>query len=374
MQDLGGEDPCDYCDAAVAAPVVSITVDELAEIVLDAIEYEHEAPEEQVGYCSAEGGWLLPLKETYDLLWDLELTENDDLIDDLAVAFDHRAWVQRDPYSLSEKQSLISGWESFRQFVKHARRYTFLAPIGVDYNHDEIPLHAIPSAITGAIDDADMLMVVPAGTSWWRARPHSILEQYTKASELGSPPNDVARDNRMTPKGIGVFYGADVAECALTEIASYADGPNTHASVARFRSTRTMTLLNLQDAPRVPSVFDLDRRHLRGPLGFLPGFVRDISKPSPPEDTQNLEYVPTQVLAEYFRYQLPTPTNRLDGVVWRSAQHSGGVCCVLFSENDAMGEPEDPQERFDLVIDRDSVRHVAIPPWRSPSPEDPVFL
>lgn len=43
-----------------------------------------------------------------------------------------------------------------------------------------------------------------------------------------------------------------------------------------------------------------------------------------PTDKQNLDYVPLQVVAQTFRYDLP-----VDGILWRSSKDETVTSCVL---------------------------------------------
>jgi hypothetical protein len=56
------------------------------------------------------------------------------------------------------------------------------------------------------------------------------------------------------------------------------------------------------------------------------------------DDKINIEYVPTQILGEYFRYVLPDiGMGSIDGILYPSSQNEG-KCCVLFMDNDMCKE------------------------------------
>lgn len=216
------------------------------------------------------------------------------------------------PYAATPAEALKWGWEAFRKFVKHRRRFTFLA---TDHSTaDGAGMLPMPAAVADAVEEVGLVKELPMGTDWWRIRPHPSSETYSSAADLGTPPDAVARDNRMSPKGIGAFYGASTATGARAEVAGYAD-PAHDCSIGKFVTTVPLAVVDLRDLPDYPSLFDPDRRHLRAPIEFLYGFVKEATEVADPTDKYNLDYVPTQVVAETFRYDLP-----VDGILWRSSR------------------------------------------------------
>ena len=94
-------------------------------------------------------GWRLRRRRARHLgpLWDLEITEREDVHEALHSAIATDQWCQRDPYAATPAEALAWG-EAFRKFVKHQRRFTFLT---TDHTTADgagmIPMHAVPSAI-----------------------------------------------------------------------------------------------------------------------------------------------------------------------------------------------------------------------------------
>lgn len=75
-----------------------------------------------------------------------------------------------------------------------------------------------------------------------------------------------------------------------------------------------------------------------------------------PTDKQNLDYVPTQVVAETFRYDLP-----VDGVLWRSSKDPSVTSCVFFISADEVTEQGGETSSTRLVLDPASVDHIEAP-------------
>ena len=66
-------------------------------------------------------------------------------------------------------------------------------------------------------------------------------------------------------------------------------------------------------------------------------FVENISKSIVQDNKTHTEYVPTQIVTEFFRYVFPEITDIvLDGIAYPSSK-DGNVCYVLFFDNEACG-------------------------------------
>lgn len=357
----GSGQPCDYCGATPAGPEATVDLERVVQLVTEGLQYEYEDPTDVAGWNSREGGFLVATWDLDELLGEHEVTSNCQLANDIASAITLDTWCQYDPYAASPGEALKWGWGSFRNYVKHQRRYTFLTrDASTHYAGNELSMDQVPAAIVDAIADAGQRVSFPAGTVWWRARVHQATgESHSTPGALGTPPDVYARDNRMSPKGIGAFYGASTAAGAQAEVAGYADS-DQDATLGCFTQFGDLELVDLRERPAVPSLFDADRRHLRGPIEFIRGFIDDITAVAAPGEDQVLEYVPTQVIAEHLRYDLPA-----DGIVWRSTKDPDVFSCVLFLPNSAMTsissgpDPDSPTPQVGL--DPDTVRFLSAP-------------
>lgn len=162
--------------------------------------------------------------------------------------------------------------------------------------------------------------------------------------DLGPPSRDHAKlPNRMSPAGIVMFYGALDRETALVETFSpdIDEGcrKNVNVWVARFETLRKLHVLDLSSLPCEPSIFDSTRRHLRGTIPFLHEFVNDLKQPVMRGD-KNIDYIPTQIVAEYCRHQFRTTSGAsLDGIFYPTSRHGLGTACVLFLDGHDCGVP-----------------------------------
>ncbi|MEV0554071.1 RES family NAD+ phosphorylase [Streptomyces sp. NPDC050597] len=146
---------------------------------------------------------------------------------------------------------------------------------------------------------------------------------YTAAS-IGSTPSSRATSNRMSPAGTSLFYGSVDPQTAVTEVSAH--DPRPYVAVAAFELTRSATVLDLIDLPARIDDLESDRVKFAWAISFIRSFARDLSRPVTLDGREHLEYVPTQVLTEYFRHLSPLG---VDGIRFNSAQNHG-INYVLF--------------------------------------------
>lgn len=350
----GDQSVCDQCGDAPVAPDATVPLERVVQIIVESLQLEYEDPIEQSHWDSAAGGYTVPTQDTTDLLLEYGLVAVDDLAYKIADSIVSELWCQRDPYAETPAQALTYGWQRFTNYVQHERRFTFLTRDDTLLDAGAIAMDRVPAAVVSAVTDSGNITTFEAGTQWWRARVHHPDDAFTRASDLGTPPDFAARDNRMTPKGIGAFYGASTLAGARAEVAGYAD-PADAATVGRFTQLTTLRLVDLRDFPDVPSLFDERNRHLRPVRQFMRDFIADVTKVADPDDTVHLDYIPTQVIAEHLRYDLG-----VDGICWRSTKDRDVIVSVLFLSNTSMVDGDVPSPHGRLSLQSDSL--TTLPP------------
>ncbi|MFC6238036.1 HEPN-associated N-terminal domain-containing protein [Longivirga aurantiaca] len=352
----GGQDACSFCGLSPQSPDASAPLERVVQLIVEGLRYEYEDPAQGAGFDGREGGYRVTTFDTYDLLDDFEITEQQGVLEAILWAISDELWCQKDPYAAMPAEALRWGWQAFRDYVKHQRRYTFLTlDDSTADGAGSIPMHAVPAAVVAAANEVGLTKRLPAGTTWWRARVHGPGDRHDDAASLGSPPDSIARDNRMSPKGIGAFYGASTDEGAHREVAGYS-GPTDEATVGMFTQLTDLSVVDLRDLPEVPSLFDPARRHLRGPVEFLLDFVKDVTEVASPDDRQNLEYIPTQVIAEHLRYDLP-----VDGILWRSSRDRDADVAVFFLTSAAMCDAGSCDANSRLRLEPGTIRRLPAP-------------
>ncbi|WP_323002873.1 HEPN-associated N-terminal domain-containing protein [Denitromonas sp.] len=337
---------CDYCDEAsdsdIAAPVETIL-----EAVASTLTYYYSEP--TAAGVPYDGEWLVEPTFTEDALSGIPFVANDGLFEDVASAFDNTAWVPAaDGHWCSEHKGneLVSAWDAFSDIVKHQSRFFFLTPSG-DGNVEGVesddwyalgpPSPDKPSEILNEIAkaarDFELVRSVDAGTTYFRVRERSPDSDWKIDGEhMGPPPSELATAGRMNPAGIAYTYLGETPGVAIAEVLK---GPPETAAVACFRLRRTIRLLDLTQVPEPPSVFDETRRARREVLSFFHRFLLSISQPVQKDGKEHINYVPSQIVCEYFSQVFRTEGGRsLDGIVYPSAVCPPGRNVVLFPEDD----------------------------------------
>jgi hypothetical protein len=137
----------------------------------------------------------------------------------------------------------------------------------------------------------------------------------------------------MSAAGISVFYAAFDIATARAESTIRALRGRVFAC-AKWTNSRPLALLNLTKLPELPSVYAI-ARYERDELVFLRHFVDSITKPVSFDDKVHIDYVPTQIVTEYFRQHYRIRDNqRLDGIIYPSAQCKGRSVVVFASHRD----------------------------------------
>lgn len=152
-------------------------------------------------------------------------------------------------------------------------------------------------------------------------RGHDELESIliTPDRELGPPPYRLSGANRMSARGISVFYGASSAETAISEIRPPVGCNVVCAKFILIRPLRLLNLLALENVWESGSMLDPDFIRKREQAAFLRTLTSRIVDPVLPGE-EDFSYIPTQVIAEYLA---ESPTMALDGILYPSVQLSG---------------------------------------------------
>lgn len=94
IQVHGGTDPCDYCEETPTAQDASGPIELVLELVVDGLKHEYEPPVEQMAW---DEGFVGTVFDTWDLLYELAITEREDVHKALHRAILNEQWCQRDP-------------------------------------------------------------------------------------------------------------------------------------------------------------------------------------------------------------------------------------------------------------------------------------
>lgn len=317
---------CDFCETAVT-PTASL--DDFCEHLEACISRYWGSPEDQMGYCSQEGGWLGCTYDTETIVFDycelaLPLDQSGALDDAIRWNLGDDLWCDYDWLSLDEDRAMILGWDRFCKRIKHERRY-FFHRIGEDPDdRDSYCPVSLLAAIAHFSSTHGLIRDLPIGTRLYRARPHFIMRN-PPASQFGPPTRESCQNNRMNPAGVPMFYGSLDPNTTVKEIKS------DYARVGRFITTKPLRILDLTQLPPTPSYFSPKERKSTMELSFLNHFAYTIMLPVDREDRAHVDYLPSQVVTEYLRdYQFSG--GKLDGILYGSVASPGKLNVVLFME------------------------------------------
>ena len=137
----------------------------------------------------------------------------------------------------------------------------------------------------------------------------------------------------MSACGISSFYASDDIETSLKEIQKENSDNKEFVAVGQFKNLRDLKCLDLTaiNEIKLPSIFDLEKYDEREAIFFLKGLNKELTRPI--KDLQPIEYVTTQIFAEYFKL-----VQKLDGIKYNSSKNKNGTCYVLFFNNEQCSE------------------------------------
>lgn len=336
------------------------SLEDVAAFILERAEQDYGDPADWLPYDSGEGGYQAASTfTTWELLREhlplsLAPAQNDAVLDALQELMPASDWCERDPLSLSTFQVLRFSWSAFCQTVKRKNRYFFgtsIASVGQGERDEMLAPLELLREIGGLVGTHGLVGQVEAGKRFYRAGRVSRERRFATVLDFGPPPAERAvKANRMNPPGIPMFYAASNR---LTAIAEVWEGPGTYA-VGTFATRRPLLLLDLSTSSRDIDYFEMDSEPLQR-MRFVERFREAIAEPAARDDRNHIDYVPTQIVAEYFRTVYRYHDQALDGVVWRSAARRGAQSCVLFASQadlvltprEAAGLAEEERERRD---------------------------
>ena len=166
---------------------------------------------------------------------------------------------------------------------------------------------------------------IPAGTVLYRARLGFVRgsngdEPYHGVA-IGAPPPDKAGPGRANAMGKVVLYCADQEDTAVAEVRP---ARGEYVSLAEFRASRDLEILDLATDPEWPNPFTDDAiNYWLEFAGLLAAFADQLSKPLRSRDDPT-DYTPSQKLSELIQ------TSGVDGIRYPSAMAPNGTNVVLF--------------------------------------------
>lgn len=347
IKEEGHRGCCSYCDEK--GTVMNML--DFVNMVREKIETEYEDvdnamlplektvfddDEDDVPYFTRFHGYAAPsdskmYDDTGEVISELlEITEPEALFNDVVNALPEHGWISKDPFVASIDDELNIKWKHFSEMVKHQQRFTFLANKEFDGQPSKYDngLFDILTELGTMIHQFGICKILDNATEIFRARP---IEKDTPLNfdEITCPPDDCAKQNRMSPAGVSMFYGAFDEETARKESTPQTghDGKGRFL-IGQFKQKRPLQLIDLTELPR-PSFWH-QKKQTREALAFMHIFHTEIIKRIKPDDRIHTEYVPFQVFTEYLRYMFKLEGEiDVDGLIYKSSVNDS-KCVVLF--------------------------------------------
>ncbi|TGD59389.1 HEPN-associated N-terminal domain-containing protein [Flavobacterium humi] len=327
---------CDYCEKTISV----VPLEDLMEFIMEAVVRLYTDPANFMSYQSSEGGYLGNVYDSNEILqehFELDIPDNklfNDVFDSLDL---NKPWANEMEYYDSPSDIMLYSWNYFKKVVKHRSRYFF--GLVKDFNSDDYRIDSddMLDEIGDSIKKFGLSKVLPQGTPLYRCRQHKKDDISVNTAEgMTSPPEKYAiNPNRMSPAGISMFYGAFELETCLLETLDLKDTELDYFTTVTFISKRELNIIDLSSLPNLPSPFDQKKQKDRFRIVFMKDFVRDLVAPIERDGQVHIEYVPTQIITEYFRFPFSDKLKkekRIDGIIYPSSKN-GKKACVLFFDN-----------------------------------------
>ncbi|WP_250460311.1 RES domain-containing protein [Microbulbifer litoralis] len=233
-------------------------------------------------------------------------------------------------------------WNNFVLDLKHHTRYfnsraiELFDKLFTNLNEIRVPEISmdVPLPIQGRIDAGKLVVreFEPGSLAVFRARKvgNSVTQSEIIKSpdtELSNPPDRLAAEGRMNPKGISYFYGAADRETCVAELRPSISEKIISSEFELIEPIRLLdlTLLSRAHHQRIESMFDDDYLDRLVHMQLLRQLHWLIAQPV--LDGDEFEYLPTQAMSEYLARRT---SPRVDGIIFKSVQREGGQNIVLF--------------------------------------------
>lgn len=249
-------------------------------------------------------------------------------------------WIHNDTWVGNAHQNLEWSWENFAEQLKSRTRFLILGePASTAAPSAETPPHEMLNHLAQVFKRLRLIRELPLGTVLFRGRKHRPGEVFTTTADLGAPHESDAEAQRMSPPGISFFYGSTDTETCLAELRGL---QGELAIVGRWRSNRRLIILDLANLPETPSFFDPIDGDIHHLVLFARSFVGQITKPVLAHDRPQVDYIPSQVVAEFIRFRMATDDEPpIDGIRFPSVARTGGTNVAMF-DGPALHEDDHP--------------------------------
>jgi len=302
--------------------------------------FDRDENDDEDKYIKRLGAFVVPQEtdvyaSTRELLEDIDLcADNEELNSDIEKCFYWDTWVQHDPMVLSLGDELSLKWKQFEELVKHKQRFTFfsLEEFGDEVFFHDNGLSDILTEISQLINELNLVKTMKSGVEIYRCRYTNEDPTTLSFKELTSAPESLAKQSRMSPAGISMFYGAFDFKTALEE-SKPTKIKDEKPVIGKFETTCDLNIIDLTKLP-IQSFWST---YSWQAVSFLYSFTKQVSKEIERDNRIHIEYVPTQIFTEYLRYIFPKNYRiKVDGIIFKSSlKEVTGNNIVLFYDQES---------------------------------------
>lgn len=328
---------CDYCESESNIEIAA-DFDTVVEHINQSIR-NYYSPAQDIDLPYTEGEYILEGNTIDGVLYDFDPGWLTSFREDICNSIIGDNWVSAPQgawYKAPRDTSLLYDWRSFQDLVMHKTRYLFLSePFDEDEceTEDSIPLCFMLDEIGKIVDRLGLIKSVPSGKDFYRVRKTSDGHIHKSFDDIGVPPAKIVGSGRMNPAGIPYLYLAFDSETAIDETINE---EKIEFCLAHFKLKEDIYVLDFSTSIQEPSIFDKDKYNRLCEYKFIRGFIDNITKPIEKDGKEHIDYVPTQIISEYFRYRFRGKMiSKIDGIIYPSSKSMHGRNLALFvSKND----------------------------------------
>lgn len=363
---------CSFCEETdfddEIGIVNKITWDDLLDRIVPCIHHFYDDPANGLMYDSSEGGYLGNTYNSLELLRDvIGIEADDEVIEEIADSISQEIWTEAEFYGDTYTGHLNYTWEVFSKLVKYEVRYVFNEIEIKSDNYDGVSQKPflILKDIGRFISELNLVKTLPEKSNLfnqemflYRARQHKETDIVCTCGDIGPAPNKFAGANRFSAEGISIFYGAEDEDTAIKEVIN-SDKKDECISIGKFYPRQELNLIDLRQISSAG--FFNENINLIEPSRFLKKFVENISKKIEKDGNERIEYIPSQIVTEYFRHVLPYFLGKeIHGIIYKSAQNIGKDCYAIFADRFKCKDEDNKSDDTLLILANDSIKKIKI--------------
>lgn len=321
---------CDYCKKELKV----VSLEDLLEFMMLGISNFYEDAANFMFYESREDGYFGETFDPDELIQERIGLETDpfELTEDIVNSIEGVAWSKPDMYYDTEQDELMYQWSFFKNLIKHKSRYLFQQNQSSDKSQNAFEILKEVGQITKSLR---LIKKIEKGRIIYRCRQHHSSQVINELKSLVAPPDEYAiYPNRFSPSGISMLYSAFDPKTAFLETINREDKKKDSITISKFKLKKEIYVVDFNKLPTLPSIFDHKKVKTHYLIRFLHDLVRDFTKGIKKDGLEHIEYVPTQVVTEYFRYTFnKNRQNSIEGIVYPSSKNKSESSSVIFWNN-----------------------------------------